>query len=847
MKISLNLAQQYSNVDLLKIGKKKLIEKIGAQLGEIDEVYEWGPRYKGIVVVKIVSSEKHPNADKLHVCMVDDGRAAPSVKRDSKGLVQVVCGASNVRAGMLAAWIPPGATVPATFEKDPFVLEARDLRGVVSNGMLASSSELGISEAHSGILEIKPEEAGAKNIKPGTPFKDLYGLDDLVVDVENKMFTHRPDCFGALGDARELAGIQGLAFKSPGWYMQAPAFESGKGLPIEVRVEDPELVPRFMAVAMQDVAIAPSPPWMQAGLNRVGIRPISNVVDITNFVMYLTGQPLHAYDYDKIKALSGSMPTLVARQAKQGEQLALLNGKTYELNPPTTVIATDKTAVGVGGVMGGKDTEVDENTKNIILECANFDMYAIRKTSMKYGLFTDAVTRFNKGQSPKQNDRILAYAISLIEQMAQGRVASKVSDIYHNKHKHDNPRVTVTADFVNERLGTRLNLKEMMQLLENVEFKIMTAPADKKKFHVTAPFWRTDIEIPEDVVEEIGRLYGYDHLPIELPERDLTPVARDPLMEVKNKVRQHLSAAGANELLTYSFVHGNLIERAGQNKENAFQVSNALSPDLQYYRMSLIPSLLDKVHPNIKAGYDEFALFEINQVHNKDLIEDGLPIEEHRLALVFAAEDKTAAQKYSGAPYYQALKYMADLLDTFGIKAVLQPATEREPKMEVGKAAIAPFDKKRAAYVRTQDGKLLGEIGEFSAVTHRNLKLPAFTAGFELDLARVLEAQNDNTYVPLPRFPKVEQDLSLRVPVSLGYGELASMITVELMELKPDETILGVKAVDIYQPENLKDNKHITIRITVVSYERTLKAEEVNGLLDKVAAVAGEQFGAERL
>ena len=406
MKISLNWVKEYAAI---KVPQDELIAKIGAQLGEIEEIVELSDKYKGIVLAKVVTCEKHPNADKLSICTIDDGGKTKGVKRNGDGLIEIVCGAPNVRAGLLVAWLPPGTVVPVTYDKDPFTLEAREIRGKISNGMLASASELAISEDHSGILELNPHDG-----KPGDDFANAYFLNDTVVDVENKMFTHRPDCFGILGVAREIAGIQHLPFKSPDWYLDSPKLSASKTLPLDVRVEDTKLVPRFMAVAMNVSNQKNGAIWMQTYLSRVGIRPISPIVDITNYVMHLTGQPLHAYDYDKVKALSNTTPTLIARQAKQGEKLALLNGKMMEFDAPTILIAADEAAVGVGGVMGGADTEVDENTTSIIIEAASFDMYNIRRTSMKYGLFTDAVTRFNKGQSPEQTDRALAFAVRLI-------------------------------------------------------------------------------------------------------------------------------------------------------------------------------------------------------------------------------------------------------------------------------------------------------------------------------------------------------------------------------------------------------------------------------------------------
>ena len=305
MKFSLNLAQHYSNVDLASLDHAEIISRIGLQLGAIEEVIEISRKYKGIVVAEVISCEKHPNADKLSLCTVDDGGVTANVERNEHGHVQVVCGAPNVAKGQMIAWIPPGATVPSTYDESPFVLDARELRGEVSNGMIASAKELDISDDHKGILVVTKEDSG-KDPRPGEQITSYFGLDDLIIDCENKMFTHRPDCFGNLGIARELAGIFGENFVSPDWYLQAPKFKSASGLPLDVKNEAQDLVPRFVAIAMSEVKIDDSPVWMQVYLQRVGIKPINNVVDITNYVMHLTGQPLHAFDYDKLQKFSAS-------------------------------------------------------------------------------------------------------------------------------------------------------------------------------------------------------------------------------------------------------------------------------------------------------------------------------------------------------------------------------------------------------------------------------------------------------------------------------------------------------------------------------------------------------------
>lgn len=834
-------------------GVDDLVEKIGAQLGAVEEVIDFGKRFTDVIIVKVVSCEDHPNADRLHVCKVDDGGKAQNVERDEKGLVQVVCGAPNVRAGMLAAWLPPGSTVPSTLDTEAFVLTARDIRGVVSNGMMASPKELSLGDSHEGILEVT-EDFGP--ITPGTMFADQCHLSgDFVIDIENKMFTHRPDCFGWLGIAREIEGIQHRPYKSPEWYRQNPELPSLEAdeLKLEVKNEIPQLVPRFTAIALRDVKVGPSPVWLQVDLARAGLRSINNIVDYTNFFMLETGQPLHAYDYDKVKARSnGDQATIIVRHPRQSEKITLLNGKEVEPRAEAIMIATDKELIGIGGVMGGGDTEVDENTKNIILESANFDMYSVRRTSMAHGLFTDAVTRFNKGQSPLQNLTALAKMTDEVRRFAGGKVASPLVDINNVPQEavergNIHAPVTVTTQFVNERLGWNLSAEEMSKLLTNVEFNV---EVKGDELTVAAPFWRTDIEIAEDIVEEVGRLNGYDKLPLDLPKRDLTPAARNPLLEFKNQVRELLSSAGANEVLSYTFVHGNLFDKTGQNRELAFQVANALSPDLQYFRLSLTPSLLERVHPNIKAGHGEFALFEMGKVHSKDMMdEEGLPRELNRIAFTFAADEKTAAQKYAGASYYQALKYLQALLSHFNVAGSL----EWQPLTDVNLSAFPPIEQMTKPYepsrsaVFVKDGLVVGVVGEYRRSVQRALKLPAFSAGFETFHSFLLAGDRSGNYTQLPRFPKVEQDICLKVAADLPYADLLLFVAAQVRHGGLEDAYSTLTPVDIYQREDDQDHKQITLRLSIASYERTLTDQEVNKLLDQVAQTAKESFGAERI
>lgn len=840
MKVSLNLAQYYSNVDLKGIDKSELVKKLGLQLGAVEEITDCAPKYKGIVVAKVVSCEKHPNADKLKVCKIDDGGVVDKVKRDKEGHVQVVCGAPNVEEGMLVAWIPPKAVVPSTYDGDQFVLEARELRGEVSNGMIASAQELDISDDHEGILEVKDEENGRKP-KVGEPLSKYYGLDDFIVDCENKMFTHRPDCFGNLGVAREIAGIFGKRYVSPDWYLDKPKFNRVDTLPLSVENSIPELVPRFTVVAMQNIKVGASNTHTQGLLKRVGIKPINNVVDITNYVMHVTGQPLHAFDYDKLLQVSGK-PSLHPRMAKKGEKITLLGNKQVTLEESDIVISTDKQVVAIAGVMGGADTEVDENTKNIVIECANFDMYSIRRSSMHHGLFTDAVTRFNKGQSPLQNDRVIAYAIKLMGEFANAKQASNVYDLLSKEvSKGVLPKVKISVEFINSRLGSDLTEKQIKTLLENVEFSVSV---QGQNLEITVPFWRMDIAIKEDIVEEVGRLYGYNNLPVVLPNRTSMPSSKEPLRVFTQQLREKLTAVGGNEVLTYSFVHGDLMKNTGTDPDKtAYHLRNALSPDLQYYRTSLLPSLLAKVHSNIKAQAgsekNEFALFEFGKAHVKGHMEEDeptLPKQMRRLSLVITADTKTAKHHF-GAPYYLVKKYLDYITDG---QLQYTPLTSNEHPItssyQIGRSAVVELN-----------GVQLGVIGEIRGLPKTKLKLPEYCAGFELDMDLLFKNLQEPEYRKLSVYPESTQDITFEVKNSVEWATLHNLIDSSLENISAEAGYeYLITPMDIYKSEK-SQSKRISFHISVSHQDKTLRTEEVNKILDKIAKNAHEKLKAVRI
>ncbi len=856
MKVSLNIIKQLINFELPPVDK--LVARVNQQLGGVEAVIDLKAKYGGARIVRVVECAKHPDADRLSVTKIDDGGVVANVPRGEDGLVQVVCGAPNVHADMWSIWLPPKSTVPASFDDDePFVLDARPLRGVLSQGMLAAADELDIGTDHEGIVEIHEHDVPAGvELTAGAGFAEMFGLDDYVLDIENKMFTHRPDCFGQLGVAREIAGIFGRKFTSPDWYKEEQKFAGGEGLELEVFNDAPELVPRFMAVAIRNVTVQPSPLWLQCQLVAMGSKPINNIVDATNYIMLMTAQPTHAYDYDKLRGHK-----LEARMARDGEKVSLLNGKEYELTNDDIVIADGEGVIGLAGIMGGADTEVSDGTKNIVLECANFDMYALRRTAMRHGIFTDALTRFNKGQSPLQNAAVLKQLMGMVG----GVQASEVFDNRNDRLmviQHDS-RVTfgsagketisifdwgavtgvlvLESTFVNERLGTEFSPQEICRILKNVEIKAHEEPEPNTpyQFEVIAPFWRTDLELPEDIIEEVGRLYGFDKLPRQLPMRSIKPAPRNPRRQLKQAIRQSLSRAGANEVLTYSFVHERVLKNAEQDPSRAYRLSNALSPDLQYYRTSVLPSLLDKVHANIKAGHDEFMLFEIGKIHDKELplTDENLPSEQTFVDGIYASKKPRA-----GAPFYKARKLVDRLLADINVEADFVKIAESDADIP------APFDGQRSAWIVAENGDKLGVVGELAQIVRRNFKLPDYTAAFSLDIEKLqvcLTKNREHNYRPLSRFPSISQDISLRSSVEISHDELLRAVR---QCLDGSENLhCQIQTLGVYQPKDDATIKTATFRLTFTSYQQTLTDAEVKPIMDNIATTALTKLDAERV
>jgi phenylalanyl-tRNA synthetase beta chain len=533
--------------------------------------------------------------------------------------------------------------------------------------------------------------------------------------------------------------------------------------------------------------------------------------------MLLTGQPSHTYDYDKVKAIAGDDFTLHVRSAHENETIVLLDGKEITLDTADIVVAAGDTAIGLGGIMGAQNTIVDESTKTVLFEAATFDLYHMRSSQMRHGVFSEAVTRFTKGIPAPLATPVINEAVRMLEIQTGVHATSSIVEDYPGSHERHT--VHISEAHINATLGTHFSAEDISDLLTNVGFEVAFEGLDA---HVTAPYWRQDIHIAEDIIEEIGRLAGFDTINLTVPRRDFVAVRPNDFDELRSTIRKSLVRAGANEVLTYSFVHGDVLKRAGQSPDNAYRITNSLSPDLQYYRQSLTPSLLSHVFANVKAGFGSFALFEANKMHQKSdgLTDEQVPVENESIALVLTDSKK------KGAAYYDAKHTLEYVLNTLGISTAYLPLNETN-------SLTAPFEPKRSAIVIDKATQaVLGVIGEYKKSVQKAFKLPEYTAGFEIDPRAVLVSVQSLgiQYRPLSRYQGTERDICFQVASSVQYASVVDPAIEVLSELS---LVTKLSPVDIYQPED-GETKNITIRIAVASYEKTITNEEVTAVIDQV-------------
>ncbi|MBR5621084.1 phenylalanine--tRNA ligase subunit beta [Candidatus Saccharibacteria bacterium] len=814
MRISLNEIKKLVPA-AAKVETDELVKLIGARLVEIEETIDLSEKYKNIFIVKVVECEAIPDTH-LHLCQIDTGAKK----------VQVVCGAPNVHAGMSAVWVAPGAIVPQTFGGENFMLDVRKLRGYESHGMLAGLDELDLGDDHSGIVEADPK------FEPGTPFAEAYDLNDIILDIENKSLTHRPDCFGLIGFAREVSGILDEPFHYDNYEAWAAEYtrifedymrSSEKGASIKVSI-DPAICPSYHAFVF-DYDVHPANKTRlnpdDIFLAKFGMHRISPIVDMTNVIMLLTGQPLHAFDYDKFVSVGGTSGAEIGvRLANKGEKLTLLDDKEIELTDRDIIITSNDVPVALAGAMGGKSTEIDDSTSRIIIEMASFSLFNLRQTQMAHGIFSEAITRFTKGRPVGELERVKCLVVASFVKLG-GKLVGVGSETDPSVFDGDAIKqdvVEITTDEINDLLGTNYSAKEIIKTLTNVEFEV---DSGDEALTVTAPVWRTDIHIKEDIIEEVGRLRGFDNIPLDFPKRPFVGAEENPLLILKSKIRDILSGrVAAHEILTYTFVSRKLQEQALEDPEDSYKIVNSISPELQCFRQSLVPSLLEKVRDNQKAGYQDFAVYEFNQVTRKSLglDKDKVPVLKNHLAFAVTGD------------FYAVRAALVALLHDLGIRTV----------------EFAPLkDTATAPYLEPLHSAMVSGIvvGEIKSTVAKKFKLTGPVAVFELDLDELLASipSAAKSMPKLSRFPSVERDLTLKVAGDL---EFASVLEPISRIFKENSLILELIPVSIYQKKGLK-TKNLTFHLRFMSDERTLESSEISDIMEQVKKSVKKAVGAD--
>ena len=814
MQVNLNWIKDYVDWEG-DVDSDGLLDLIARRLGEIESVVDLADKYRSIEVVRVAGVEPFPDHDRIRVAKLETGQ----------GPQTVICGAANLEAGCWALWLPVGGAVPATWSSSkPAVLDAKEIGGVVSQGMLLSPAELDWGSDHDGIVMLGDESrapfwAEGQSLdepKVGQSMVDYFDLG-LVVDIENKMFTHRPDCFGLLGVAREIAGITGQPFRSPNWYRLAETKESTTDP--EVVIDCPDYVNRFQITRLKNMTVKPSALEVLSRLSSVGIKPVNNLADITNYMMYLSGQPTHVFDWQAL----GQPTKIGVRRSRPTDRLDLLNGQTLvpTKDQPATLVVADDRPVALGGIMGGQDTAVGDQTSEVILECANFDMHDIWRATMNYGLFTPAATRFTKGQSPHQIEPVGRRTAELLALVSGGEVTGVRDGLA--KELSLPKLVRVRPEFINDRLGTNLDNDKIRSVLAGAE--LQSEVDSEGQLLVEVPFWRTDLEIAEDIVEEVGRLAGYENIEPVLPNRSISPPRVNPQMRFGQRLRQILAGAGANEVMGYSFVGANLLESAGQLPANSFEVKNPLRPDLQFYRQSLTPTVAALMSQSQRTATPPLALFELGYCHwlGGPADDEGLPLDQPRLSLVYLG-DKTQSVR----PFYSVRRYLDLLANALGVNFDYRPVVAGDLEANW----LTPYQVNKAATVCLND-QPLGVIGS----------LEGQLAGFEID-PLVLNQQADlatSKYQPLSRYPASRQDLTLRLDAGVLYADLWVCLKAVLAasDYQSQLTLLS-----IWSPPDQNNTKHISWRLELTSHEQTLETAAVSAVIDRLVEAAGREFKA---
>lgn len=764
MNLPISWLKQFINI---KSNAAEIAEKLTLSGSEVEKIINNSKGLKKIIVGEIKKIEPHPDAEKLQLAFVDVGR---------KSELKIVCGANNIQEKQKVPVALLGGSVP------DMKIEARKIRGIASQGMLCSQRELGIGDDDSGIY-ILPDDS-----KIGTDVVSLLELDDPVLELD--ITPNRPDCFSVQGLAREVAALYNKKIKDSEVNVKESGTQASSA--VNVRIEDKRLCQKYCARVVQGVEVGESPLWLANKLREVGIRPINNVVDVTNFVMMELGHPLHAFDANLING-----DTIVVRKAKEREKILALDEEKYSLDPSMLVIADSKKPIAIAGIMGGLDTGVTQETHNIILEAAIFDQLSVRKTSKSLNLRSESSSRFEKGIDAEVVEQAIDKAAAMISELAGGTVLKGIVSSGRSENKRLNLSLAV-KDIV-RILGIDVSSAKAKSILSSLGF-ICTG---KDMLNVRAPSWRIhDIKAPEDLIEEIGRILDYNQMPKTLPTSELISPRMEELHRLRRDLRHYLVGIGYSEILTYSFYNESLLDLSGTSKSNHITLTNPVNDEYPFLRSSLEPWMLDKLSQNSSLlTRDEFCLFEIGKIFTKE-------------AEKWQASIGLINTKASDEQLYRALR------------GIIQEFIGTELSVEKqGKEYILLSGKRKIAQIK---------IYPKGSVSSMRFRSSCAVMLINMEELVKIQKQEKTQYKPISSYPAIERDLGIVVSNMVQYKELEKAIS------RFNPLIQKTELFDVYH--GLGKGVSLALRLTFLSDERTLEAKEVDQIMEKLRLSLEKKF-----
>ena len=788
MKVSLSWLRDYVNVTMDPAELAEALTMAGLEVDSVSDRYAY---LNGVIVGRVEEVAPHPNADKLTLCRVNTG----------EGQVSVVCGAPNVKQGMLAPLAQPGTVLP-----DGTRLAKSVIRGETSEGMLCSDAELGLGDDPGGIMSLNA------SLIPGTGLAQALDLSDTVFELD--LTPNRPDCLSVIGIAREIAIIQNSPLKYPDYAIEDKADIIHQKT--SVKIEAPDHCPRYAARLVENVAVTASPYWLQNRLLSVGLRPINNIVDITNFVMLETGQPLHAFDFDNL-----AENRIVVRLAAEGEKFTTLDDKERTLESQMLMICDGEKAVGLAGVMGGLNSEIEDNTTRVLIEGAYFDPVSIRRTSKRLGLNTDASHRFERGVDPEGCVRAVNRAAKLMVELGGGTLIDGIIDEYPNLQTVKGVELCVKR--TNLLLGTDLDHSQIRQLLESIEFKVEPIDNDADRLKVTAPTFRVDVSRREDLMEEVARLSGYNNIPTTFPAMPAEGRPPDRRLQLRNRIKGLMSGFGFSETIAYSFVAESSSDRlqikAADPRRAMIHILNPLSEDQAVMRTSLVPGILETMRHNMARQIKNLKIFETGKIFlKKD--QQALPEEPEMLIALWTGTrtDTSWHSRENPCDFYDikgAVEALAQALNLEAIRFTAMADDACEYTRPGHTAQIMASD--------LQVG-LVGEIHPRVSDAY-DLKQTAFI--FELDLEKIAGLiPQSRVSKPIPRYPAIYRDIT----VIIDRG-IETQTVLEAVENFHEILIDNLHLFDVFEGDPIPaGKKSVSFRNTYRSPGKTLEDDDVNDL-----------------